>query len=160
MFDKDFAYFEEKGLVGYVFLNRTEKLNALDSLMLRNLKTIIESIDCASIRCLVFKSNSKKAFVAGADIKEMSTFTREQALNYSNSGKDVFQLIEDLPIPTISLIEGFALGGGIELALSCDIRIASNNAKIGFPETSLGLLPGFGGTQRLSVKRNRGVNWL
>lgn len=149
--DSDFIYYEEHEGIGYIFFNRIEKLNALDSQMLRLLNDLLYKIDVSQIKCLIFKSNSEKAFIAGADVNEMALFSPDQAYDYSQFGKKVFKLIEDLPIPTISLIRGYALGGGCELALSCDFRMCDENAKFGFPEVGLGILPGFGGTVRLPL---------
>ena len=101
------------------------------------------------IRALVITGSGEKAFVAGADIGEMSTLTKAEGEAFGKKGNDVFRKLETLPIPTIAAVNGFALGGGCELSMACDIRIASEKAKFGQPEVGLGITPGFGGTQRM-----------
>ena len=111
---------------------------------------VLESIDTDKIRALILTGEGEKSFVAGADIAEMSTLTIAQGAEFSKKGNDVFRKLETFPIPVIAAINGFALGGGCEIAMSCDIRICSENAIFGQPEVGLGITPGFGGTQRLA----------
>ncbi|MDR2089882.1 MAG: enoyl-CoA hydratase/isomerase family protein [Clostridiales Family XIII bacterium] len=109
-----------------------------------------------SVRAVILTGAGEKAFVAGADIKEFPTWTQDMAEDLAEKGQRIFSQIENFPAPVIAAINGFALGGGLELALSCDIRIASENARMGLPEVSLGIIPGYGGTQRLSRTINPG----
>ena len=141
--------FEIKEEIGILTLSRPEALNALNQDILEELKHFFSQLDTKKIRVLILKGAGEKAFVAGADIKEMLNLSPKEAQDFSKKGQDVFSLIEALPLPVIALIQGFALGGGLELALSCDILILSEKAKIGLPEVTLGLFPAFGGTQRL-----------
>ena len=129
---------EKKGHIAIATINRPKALNALNSDVLTDLGE------------LVLTGSGEKAFVAGADIGEMSTLTPEEGEAFGKHGNDVFRRIETLPIPTIAAINGFALGGGCELSMSCDIRICADTAVFGQPETGLGITPGFGGTQRLA----------
>jgi len=142
--------FEIKEQVAYLSFCRPQALNALNLKVLKELEYCLTHINPKQVRVLILKGDGDKAFVAGADIKEMSSLNPEQAKAFSQKGQKVFSLIEELPQPVIALIQGFALGGGLELALACDILIIEQNAKIGLPEVSLSLLPAFGGTQRLS----------
>ena len=133
---------EKKGLIAVATINRPKALNALNSEVLSDLGELVEAVKAdADIRALVITGAGEKAFVAGADIGEMSTLTKEGG---------VFRAIETLPIPTIAAVNGFALGGGCELSMACDIRICADTAVFGQPETGLGITPGFGGTQRLA----------
>ena len=138
--------------VAWVQIDRPAKLNAINKEVLRELHQIFFDLEeDDSIRVIVLTGSGEKAFVAGADIAEFSEFTPSQGKELSQSGQDkVFTFIEQMKKPVIAAINGFALGGGLELALSCHIRIASNNARMGLPETSLGVIPGYGGTQRLA----------
>lgn len=132
-------------------INRPDKLNALNSQVLDELDEAIDAIqEDYKIRALVITGAGEKAFVAGADIKELSTLDPVSGENVSKKGQGIFQKVEDLTIPVIAAINGYALGGGCELALACHLRIASDNAALGLPEVSLGLIPGYGGTQRLT----------
>ena len=141
---------EKKGLIAVATINRPKALNALNSEVLSDLGELVEAVKAdADIRALVITGAGEKAFVAGADIGEMSTLTKEGGVAFGKHGNDVFRAIETLPIPTIAAVNGFALGGGCELALSCDIILASEKAKFGQPEVGLGITPGFSGTQRL-----------
>lgn len=142
--------FEQKGHIGYVTMNRPEALNALNSETLSDLEKVLDAIDLDSVRCVVLTGAGEKAFVAGADVKEMAGFTPEEALAFGKKGNAVFRKLETLPVPVIAAINGFALGGGCELAMACDIRIASERASFAQPEAGLGITPGFGGTQRMS----------
>ena len=136
----------------YLTINRPKFLNALNNSTITELSSVIKSINKdISVRCVIITGSEKKAFVAGADIKEFSSFNKKQGKLLSKSGHDnLFNLIENLDIPCIAAINGFALGGGLELAMASHIRIASTNAKLGFPEVTLGVIPGYGGTQRLA----------
>ena len=141
-----------KEQICYITINRPDQLNAL------NISTILElnkAIDKAEndklIKSIILTGAGKKAFVAGADIKEFISFTKEQGELLARDGQRlIFDLLENCKTPTIAAINGFALGGGLELAMACHIRIASKNAKMGLPEVSLGVIPGYGGTQRLT----------
>lgn len=125
-------------------------LNALDSSVLRQIYNTVNIIgETDDIRCLILTGFGEKSFVAGADVSEMQGMNLMEARAFGAYGNMVFRAIEQLPIPVIAAINGYALGGGFELALSCDLRIASENAVFSFPETGLGIIPGFGGTQRL-----------
>ena len=133
-----------------ITINRPDKLNALNERVLTELESIIiDNRDKSNIKCLIITGEGDKAFVAGADIKEMSSFSSMDAIKYSNKGINLFNIIESYPKPIIAAVNGYALGGGLELALACHIRYISKNAILGLPEVSLGLIPGFGGTQRL-----------
>jgi enoyl-CoA hydratase len=134
-----------------IVLNRPKALNALNKEVLSELDSVITALKRERPDVpLVITGEGSKAFVAGADISEMSEMSREEAREFARYGHDVFSKIEQFPSPTIAAINGYALGGGNELALACDIRIAAENAKFGQPEVGLGIIPGFGGTQRLS----------
>lgn len=132
-----------------VEINRPEALNALNEELLIELESMITELEKDPTVRVMILTGSGKAFVAGADIAKMKTLNSVQAYEFSNLGQTIFGKIENSEIISIAALNGFALGGGLELALSCDIRIASTNAKVGLPEVSLGLIPGFGGTQRL-----------
>ncbi|MGX6970847.1 enoyl-CoA hydratase-related protein [Vagococcus bubulae] len=142
--------YKKEDEIGILTINRPEALNALNTEVLEALEIILEKIEEEDIKLLVITGNGEKAFVAGADITEMSDMNTMQAKVFSEKGNRVFSKIETFKIPVIAAVNGFALGGGCELALSADIRIASYNAKFGQPEVGLGIIPGFGGTQRLS----------
>ena len=142
---------EKKGLIAVATINRPKALNALNSEVLSDLGELVEAVKAdADIRALVITGAGEKAFVAGADIGEMSTLTKEGGVAFGKHGNDVFRAIETLPIPTVAAVNGFALGGGCELSMACDIRICADTAVFGQPETGLGITPGFGGTQRLA----------
>ena len=141
---------EKKGHIAVATINRPKALNALNSQVLEDIDQLVEQVKADDeIRALVITGSGEKAFVAGADIGEMSTLTKEGGEAFGKHGNNVFRAIETLPIPTIAAVNGFALGGGCEMALACDIRIASEKAKFGQPEVGLGITPGFSGTQRL-----------
>ncbi len=145
------------GFIGVLKINRPKAYNALNAQVIAELGEAISEIDKdPQIRCLIITGACEKSFVAGADIKELAPLSEEDSLELSKKGQRVFTQIEDLNIPVIAAVNGFALGGGFELALSCDFIIASKKAKFGLPEVNLGLLPGYGGTQRL--KRLVGLN--
>ncbi len=142
--------FEIKNSTAWITINKEESLNTLNSEVLSGLKDSIKEADKKHTRTIVITGAGGKAFVAGADIKEMKEFTSIQATKFSEKGHAVFQSLEKSKAVTIAMVDGFALGGGFELALSCDVIFATNNSKFGLPEVGLGLIPGFGGTQRLS----------
>ena len=145
-----FVKYEQDGFVGVITINRPEALNALNADVVKDLDAVLDSIDLNTTRALVVTGAGEKSFVAGADIAAMSTMTVQEAREFSKAGNDVFRKLEILPIPSIAAVNGFALGGGNELAMSCDIRYCSENAMFGQPEVGLGITPGFGGTQRLA----------
>ena len=146
----EFIKYEEDGQISVLTINRPKALNALNSQVLDELDKTLDSIDTSKIRALIITGAGEKSFVAGADIAEMSTLTKKQGEEFSKKGNDVFRKLETFPIPVIAAVNGFALGGGCEISMSCDIRICSDNAIFGQPEVGLGITPGFGGTQRLA----------
>lgn len=141
--------FEMLGQVGLITIDRPEALNALNWAVLKKLNEALDAVDLENIRCLVLTGAGDKAFVAGADVAEMICMSKGEAKIFSETGNALFRKIEIFPVPVIAAVNGYALGGGNELALSCDIRICSENAVFGQPEAGLGITPGFGGTQRL-----------
>jgi len=142
---------EKKGPYAVATIHRPEALNALNSQVLADLAELLDTVEAdKEIRVLVITGAGEKAFVAGADIGEMSTLTKAEGEAFGKKGNDVFRRLETLPIPTIAAVNGFALGGGCELSMSCDIRICADTAVFGQPEAGLGITPGFGGTQRLA----------
>ncbi len=145
-----FIKYEQKDAIAVLTIDRERALNALNSEVLGELDAAIDAIDLDAVRCLIITGAGQKSFVAGADIGEMSTLSKAEGEAFGKKGNDVFRKIEKLPIPVIAAVNGFALGGGCELSMSCDIRLASENAVFGQPETGLGITPGFGGTQRLA----------
>lgn len=138
------------GQVGLITINRPEALNAVNRAVLQELNEVLDAVDLGTTRCLVITGAGEKAFVAGADVAEMCCMNESEARIFSETGNALFRKIETFPIPIIAAVNGYALGGGNELALSCDIRICSENAVFGQPEADLGITPGFGGTQRLT----------
>ena len=146
----EYIVYEQKGNYGVITISRERALNALNSTVLEELDQTLDSIDLAVVRALVLTGAGAKSFVAGADIAEMSTLTKAEGEAFGKKGNDIFRKLETFPIPVIAAINGFALGGGCEIAMSCDIRICSENAVFGQPEVGLGITPGFGGTQRLA----------
>ncbi len=146
----EFITYEQEGFVGVLTINRPKALNALNSQVLTELEETIDAIDINTTRALIITGAGEKSFVAGADIGEMSTLTKAEGEAFGKAGNDVFRKIETLEIPVIAAVNGFALGGGCELSMACDIRIAAENAIFGQPEVGLGITPGFGGTQRLA----------
>ncbi|TRX27022.1 enoyl-CoA hydratase [Flavobacterium franklandianum] len=141
----------EKG-IATIYINRPEKLNALNKVTIQELHETLQLIDeNPDVRVIIITGSGEKAFVAGADIAEFADFSAEEGAQLAAKGQYLlFDYIEKMKTPVIAAINGFALGGGLELAMACHFRIASEKAKMGLPETSLGVIPGYGGTQRLS----------
>ena len=150
IYSEELLIYEEIDNIAILTLNRTNHLNALNTTVFEQLFKIVSALDTTKIAALIITGAGEKAFVAGADIYEMSTLSKRFGEELSRRGNEVFRKIETLPIPVIAAVNGYALGGGVELAISCDIRICSTNAIFGMPEVKLGINPGFGGTQRLS----------
>ena len=146
----DYILYEVNGAVGTITINREKALNALNSQVLDELNATLDAVDLDTVRCLILTGAGEKSFVAGADIGEMSTLSKAEGEAFGKKGNDVFRKLETFPIPVIAAVNGFALGGGCEISMSCDIRICSDNAVFGQPEVGLGITPGFGGTQRLA----------
>lgn len=146
----EFINYEQEGFVGIITINRPKALNALNSEVLKELEATIDGINLETTRAIVLTGAGSKSFVAGADIAEMSTLTKAEGEAFGERGNRVFRKIETLPIPVIAAVNGFALGGGCEIAMSCDIRLCADTALFGQPEVGLGITPGFGGTQRLA----------
>ena len=146
----NFVKYEQDEMIGIITINRSEALNALNSSVLDEIGDCFDNIDINAVRAVVLTGEGIKSFVAGADIGEMSKLSKTEGEAFGKKGNDIFRKIETFPIPVIAAINGYALGGGCELAMSCDIRICSDNAVFGQPETGLGITPGFGGTQRLA----------
>ncbi len=144
-------FWKEKRALAILYINRPQAMNALNSDTLQEIKTaVLEVKEDASTYVLIITGMGDKAFVAGADISYMQDLTAIEGRIFGMLGQDVFRTIETLEKPVIAAVNGFALGGGCELAMACDIRLASEAAKFGQPEVSLGITPGFGGTQRLA----------
>ncbi|HXM78045.1 MAG TPA: enoyl-CoA hydratase-related protein, partial [Thermoanaerobaculia bacterium] len=134
-----------------ITVHRPEKLNALNVEVLEGLdRAVSEAEEDSSLRCLIVTGSGDRAFIAGADIGELAKLTPIEGREHARRGQAVLDRIENLPAPSIAAINGFAYGGGLELAMACTLRVASENARMGLPETSLGILPGYGGTQRLA----------
>ena len=145
-----FVSCEVQDRVAVLTIDRPKALNALNPEVLNDLRLAFEGIDQDVVRCVILTGAGDKSFVAGADIASMSTMTKAEGEAFGRLGNDVFLMVENFPLPVIAAVNGFALGGGNELAMSCDIRLASENALFGQPEVGLGITPGFGGTQRLA----------
>ena len=147
----------EKG-IATLYINRPEKLNALNKATIQELHETLKMVDeNPDVRVIVITGNGEKAFVAGADIAEFAHFSAEEGAQLAAQGQQLlFDFIENMKTPVIAAVNGFALGGGLELAMACHFRIASENAKMGLPETSLGVIPGYGGTQRLAQLVGKG----
>lgn len=145
-----YVKYEQDGFVGIVTLDREKALNALNDEVLADLEKAIDAIDPNNTRCVIITGAGKKAFAAGADIGAMCNMSPDEGRAFSAKGNAVYRKIEHLPMPVIAAVNGYALGGGCELSLACDIRLASENAVFGQPEAGLGITPGFGGTQRLA----------
>ena len=146
----EFITYETEGFVGILTINRPKALNALNSQVLGEIDEVLDAVDLENTRALILTGAGDKSFVAGADIAEMSTLTKAEGEAFGKKGNDVFRKLETFPIPTIVAVNGFALGGGCEISMSCDIRLCAENAVFGQPEVGLGITPGFGGTQRLA----------
>ena len=146
----EFIKYETEGQIAVLTIDRPKALNALNTAVLDELEQTIDQVDVNEIRALIITGGGNRAFVAGADIGEMRDMTKDEGFIFGKKGNDIFRKIETLQIPVIAAVGGFALGGGCELAMSCDIRICSDDAVFGQPETGLGITPGFGGTQRLA----------
>lgn len=148
----------QDGKVLTITINRPKQLNALNKNTINELSEELKRAENdSSVRVIILTGSGEKAFVAGADIKEFADFDVNQGKALSKEGHDkLFNLVENLSTPVIAAVNGFALGGGLELAMSAHIRVASDNAKMGLPETSLGVIPGYGGTQRLAQLIGRG----
>jgi enoyl-CoA hydratase len=138
---------DRSGQIATITVNRPKSLNALNSRTLRELTQAVR--ECADARVVILTGSGDRAFVAGADISEMAPMGPWQAREFSELGHVLTALIEDIPCATIAAVNGYALGGGLELAVACDLIFASENARLGLPEVTLGVTPGFGGTQRL-----------
>ncbi len=140
-----------------IAIDRPEKMNALNARTLDEIKSLIyEAYNNSEVRGIIITGSGEKAFAAGADIRELKDLNELNARKYAENGQEIFSLIENCHKPVIAVVSGYALGGGCELALSCHIRVASENAKFGQPEVHLGIIPGFGGTQRLTQLVGKG----
>ena len=150
--------FEKKNAIGYVTVNRPKVLNALNMATMEDLRAAFHDIkNDAGVRVVIFTGSGEKAFIAGADISELSKHDAVSGKEYTHRGQSVLNLIENLGKPVIACINGFALGGGCEIAMACTMRLASDNAKLGQPEVKLGIIPGYGGTQRLPRLVGKGL---
>lgn len=148
---------ELSGGVLTVTINRPESLNALNTEVIGELGLMIQYVnDTAEVKGVIITGSGEKAFVAGADIKEIAELNEINARKLSERGQEVFAMIEDCEKPVIAAVNGFALGGGCELAMACHFRVASENAKFGLPEVGLGVIPGYGGTQRMTQLVGKG----
>lgn len=150
--------FEKKNAVAYVTLNRPKVLNALNMATMEELRAAFHDIkNDSGVRVVIMTGSGEKAFIAGADIGELAKHDPVSAKAYTHRGQSVLNLIENLGKPVIACINGFALGGGCEIAMACTMRLASENAKLGQPEVKLGIMPGYGGTQRLPRLVGKGI---
>ena len=150
--------FEKKDGIAFITFNRPKVLNALNRKTVEELRdALLDAMDDSSVRVVILTGAGEKSFVAGADISELAQRTPVDGKDFSLFGQSVFHLLETLGKPSICAINGFALGGGCELALSCTIRLASKTAKLGQPEVKLGIIPGYGGSQRLARLCGKGV---
>ncbi|MCU7495195.1 MAG: enoyl-CoA hydratase [Ignavibacteria bacterium] len=154
--DFDNVVFEVNDNVAIVRINRPDKLNALNIQTMNELRQVFSLLKHNDVAAVIITGMGQKAFVAGADITEINRLDEETGRLFSERGQDIFNYIENFEKPVIAAVNGYAFGGGCELALSCHMRIASENAKFGQPEINLGLIPGFGGTQRLARLINPG----
>lgn len=162
--DYKFITFEQEADIGFLTLNRPDKLNALNPDVLTELKTFLTGVleSGFSMKGLIFTGSGEKAFIAGADIAAMSDMGPEAGFEFGQLGQAVTLLFEQLQVPVIACVNGFALGGGCEMAMACDFIYATQSAIFGQPEVNLGLIPGFGGTQRLAkyIGRNRAKEFI
>src|ERR1700676_4563163 len=150
--------FEKKESIAYITFNRPKVLNALNRKTVEELRgALLDARDDSSVRVLILTGSGEKSFVAGADISELAQRTPIDGKEFSLFGQSVFHLLETIGKPSICAINGFALGGGCEMALCCTIRLASKTAKLGLPEVKLGIIPGYGGSQRLARLCGKGV---
>lgn len=150
--------FEKKNSIAYVTVSRPDKLNALNMATMEELRTAFHEIkNDAGVRVVILTGAGQKAFIAGADIGELAKHDAVSAKEYTHRGQSVLNLIENLGKPVIACINGFALGGGCEVALACTMRLASDTAKLGQPEVKLGIIPGYGGSQRLPRLVGKGI---
>jgi len=157
MADYQYIKLERRDAVATVTINRPDKLNALNATTIAETREAFEQLrDDAGVRGVILTGEGQKAFIAGADIGELSRMTPLTGIEVSRAGQDALRLIETLNKPVIAAINGFALGGGLEFALACHVRIASENARLGLPEVKLGIIPGYGGTIRLPRIVGRG----
>ncbi len=148
--DYNFLKINNVGCVATMTISAPKSLNALNSDILKEMDDYLTNFDCNTYRCLIVTGDGEKSFVAGADISEMATLNVLQGQTFGSRGAAVFRKLEQLHVPVIAAVNGFALGGGCELAMACDIRICSDNARFGQPEVGLGIIPGFSGTVRLA----------
>lgn len=153
----NFLKISYEGNVAVVTISSPKTLNALNSTILNELTDFVDHLDCNQYRCLIITGDGEKSFVAGADISEMAHLDEAQGLAFGQLGSRLFRKIETLPIPVIAAVNGFALGGGCEIAMACDIRICSDNARFGQPEVGLGIIPGFSGTVRMARLVGMGI---
>ena len=156
--DFDNILIDKEGYIAMVTIDRPKKLNALNRVTISELHHAFAQLENdKEIRAIILTGSGEKAFVAGADISEFASFSPAEGEELASEGQELlFNFVENLSTPVIAAINGFALGGGLELALSCHFRVASDNAKLGLPEVSLGVIPGYGGTQRLPQLAGRG----
>jgi enoyl-CoA hydratase len=148
---------ENKGGILFITVNRPNKMNALNIETVKEINNAFQEVyDDTEVRGVILTGSGEKAFVAGADISEIAELNEVNGRRFAERGQDVFSLIEECPKPVIAAVNGFALGGGCELAMACHIRVASENAKFGQPEVNLGIIPGYGGTQRLTQLVGKG----
>ncbi|GGK75256.1 enoyl-CoA hydratase/isomerase family protein [Rufibacter glacialis] len=148
---------ENKGGILFITVNRPNKMNALNIETVKEINSAFQEVyDDTEVRGVILTGSGEKAFVAGADISEIAELNEVNGRRFAERGQDVFSMIEECPKPVIAAVNGFALGGGCELAMACHIRVASENARFGQPEVNLGLIPGYGGTQRLTQLVGKG----
>ncbi|WP_428223777.1 enoyl-CoA hydratase/isomerase family protein [Flavobacterium sp.] len=149
---------EHEKATATITINRPEKLNALNKETIQELHDVLSLLETnENVRTIIITGSGEKAFVAGADISEFAHFSEKQGAELARKGQELlFDFVENMKTPVIAAVNGFALGGGLELAMSCHFRIASDNAKMGLPEVSLGVIPGYGGTQRLAQLVGKG----
>lgn len=153
----EYIKLEERDNIAVVAINRPDKLNALNAATVAEVRAAFESLRAREeVRAVILTGVGEKAFIAGADIVELSQMTPLTGTQVSRAGQETLRIVETMPVPVIAAINGFALGGGLEFALACHIRIASENAKLGLPEVKLGIIPGYGGTFRLPRVVGRG----